>query len=60
MSALNGNDWSVDDRRMSRRYYLVRRIKNGELVVDKEWWGSCMTSAIIGEGAHGKGKWDIV
>ena len=57
---MNGNDRSVDDRRMSRRYYLVRRIKNGELVVDKEWWGSCMTSAIIGEGAHGKGKWDIV
>jgi hypothetical protein len=60
MSALNWNDRSVDDRRMSRRYYLVRRIKNGELVVDEEWWGSCTTSATIGEGAHGKGKWDIV
>jgi hypothetical protein len=24
------------------------------------WWDSCTSSAIVGDGAHGKGKWDIV
>jgi hypothetical protein len=36
MSALNGYDQSVDDKRMWRKYYLVRRVQNGELVVDEE------------------------